>query len=89
MKLVRDACPGTRTALNDDEFQLLIRLKLLEEAAEVTTARPTSLVEELGDLLEVFLALAEVNNVTLLQINRARRRKAQYRGAFRDRVVSG
>lgn len=88
MKLLRDAARGGRTAVSEEEFQLLIRLKLMEEASEVTTAKPATLLEELADLMEVFREFIKSNGITMTQVDAARKAKAEIRGRFRDRVVS-
>jgi predicted house-cleaning noncanonical NTP pyrophosphatase (MazG superfamily) len=69
MKLVRDRIPelaaanghpGTYHQADPAEYARRLRDKLLEEAHEAATASPAALVEELGDVLQVLYALAEL-----------------------------
>jgi predicted house-cleaning noncanonical NTP pyrophosphatase (MazG superfamily) len=93
MKLVRDRIPelagqpGAFHEADPDEFGLLLRAKLLEEAAEAATASPDGLLEELGDVLQVLYALASLAGYSPAEIECARARKARTRGAFTRRVV--
>jgi predicted house-cleaning noncanonical NTP pyrophosphatase (MazG superfamily) len=96
MKLVRDRIPelaagtGQPAAFHQadpDEFGLLLRAKLLEEAAEAATASPDGLLEELGDVLQVLYALASQAGYRPAEIECARARKARTTGAFTRRVV--
>jgi predicted house-cleaning noncanonical NTP pyrophosphatase (MazG superfamily) len=93
MKLVRDRIPelaGQPAAFGQAdpaEFALLLRAKLLEEAAEAATAAPAKLLEELGDVLQVLYALAQLAGLEPAAIECTRARKARTAGAFTRRVV--
>lgn len=94
MKLVRDRIPelaGQPAAFSQAdpaEYGRLLRHKLLEEAAEATSAPgPAELLEELGDVLQVLYALAQLAGLEPAAIECARARKARTRGAFTRRVV--
>ena len=95
MKLVRDRTPDLISAgqpdafsqATDVEFALLLRAKLLEEAAEAATAPQGELLEELGDVLQVLYAIASQAGYSPAEIECARARKARTRGAFTRRVV--
>jgi predicted house-cleaning noncanonical NTP pyrophosphatase (MazG superfamily) len=96
MKLVRDRIPELATGNGQPaafhqadpvEFGLLLRAKLLEEAAEAATAAPAELLEELGDVLQVLYALASQAGLEPAAIEAARVRKARTTGAFTRRVV--
>jgi len=91
VKLVRDRIPelvtasshlGTFHQATEAEFALLLRAKLLEEAQEAATASPAALVEELGDVLQVLYALAELAGCAAAEIECARVRKARTHGAY-------
>jgi predicted house-cleaning noncanonical NTP pyrophosphatase (MazG superfamily) len=95
MKLVRDRIPELAGAGQLDafhqapeaEFGRLLRAKLLEEAAEAASASPDGLLEELGDVLQVLYALAQLAGLEPAAIECARARKARTTGAFTRRVV--
>jgi predicted house-cleaning noncanonical NTP pyrophosphatase (MazG superfamily) len=94
MKLVRDRIPelaGQPAAFGQAdpaEFALLLRAKLLEEAAEAATAsNPAELLEEHDDVLQVLYTLAQLAGLEPAAIECARARKARTRGAFTRRVV--
>jgi predicted house-cleaning noncanonical NTP pyrophosphatase (MazG superfamily) len=97
MKLVRDRIPelaagaGQPDAFHQAdpaEFGRLLRAKLLEEATEAAGAPGSGeLLEELGDVLQVLYALAQLAGLEPAAIECARARKARTRGAFTRRVV--
>ena len=97
MKLVRDRIhelaatngqPGTfHQAATEAEYALWLRAKLLEEAQEAATASPANLVEELGDVLQVLYALAELAGAAAAEIECARARKARTHGAYTRRLL--
>jgi predicted house-cleaning noncanonical NTP pyrophosphatase (MazG superfamily) len=97
VKLVRDRIPELATATGhpgavhqattEAEYALWLRAKLLEEASEATTASPATLVEELGDVLQVLYALAELAGLTAAEIECARARKARTHGAYTRRLI--
>ena len=95
-KLVRDRipekieCNGEKAvvrALNDDEYKLELNKKLLEECNEVIGAKDSvEIKEELGDVLEVIRAIAELNNSNLDEIIRVSDAKREKRGGFDKRI---
>jgi predicted house-cleaning noncanonical NTP pyrophosphatase (MazG superfamily) len=96
MKLVRDRIPelaagnghpGRFHQASETEFALWLRAKLLEEAQEAATATPASLAEELGDVLQVLYALAELAGLEPAAIECARARKARTHGAYTRRII--
>ena len=96
MKLVRDRIPELATATGhpgtvhqatEAEFALLLRAKLLEEAQEAATASPADLVEELGDVLQVLYALAELGGLEPAAIECSRARKSRTHGSYTRRLV--
>ncbi|MED1055649.1 nucleoside triphosphate pyrophosphohydrolase [Bacillus mycoides] len=78
--------PTTRI-LNEDEYIEELSKKTQEELTEYIEAKtkPDKL-EELSDLLELIHALAEHEGTTLEEINSIRKKKAEERGGFSDRV---
>lgn len=91
-KLVRDSIPDLiresgetpviRT-LDDEEYILCLQKKLREEVEEFLAE---STLDELSDILEVLDSLANLQGWTDSEIQKARRDKAESRGAFRERV---
>lgn len=96
-KLVRDRIPeiierdGKRLStriLDEDEYVSYLNEKLKEELAEYLKCEETKdQIEELADMLEVILALAEVKGVSQDELDSLRRQKAETRGAFRHRIL--
>jgi predicted house-cleaning noncanonical NTP pyrophosphatase (MazG superfamily) len=97
VKLVRDNIPELATTngqpgtfhqtATEAEYALLLRAKLLEEAQEAATAAPAELLEELGDVLQVLYALAELAGCGAADVECARARKARTHGAFTRRLI--
>jgi predicted house-cleaning noncanonical NTP pyrophosphatase (MazG superfamily) len=96
VKLVRDNIPQLATAngqpgtfhqATEAEYALSLRAKLLEEAQEAATASPVALVEELGDVLQVLYALAELAGCAAADIESARARKARTHGTYTRRLI--
>jgi predicted house-cleaning noncanonical NTP pyrophosphatase (MazG superfamily) len=96
VKLVRDRIPELATAnghpgsfeqATEAEFARCLRARLLEEAREAATASPATLVEELGDVLQVLYALAELAGLTAGEVECARARKARTHGTYTRRIL--
>jgi predicted house-cleaning noncanonical NTP pyrophosphatase (MazG superfamily) len=96
VKLVRDRIPelaainghpGTFHQATEPEFARCLRAKLLEEAREAATATPAGLAEELGDVLQVLYALAELAGLEPAAIECARARKARTHGTYTRRIL--
>jgi predicted house-cleaning noncanonical NTP pyrophosphatase (MazG superfamily) len=96
VKLVRDRIPelaatnghpGSFQQATEAEFASSVRAKLLEEAREAATASTATLLEELGDVLQVLYALAAEAGYAAAEIECARARKARTHGTYTRRVV--
>jgi predicted house-cleaning noncanonical NTP pyrophosphatase (MazG superfamily) len=96
MKLVRDNIPELATAnghpgsshqATEAEFARWLRAKLQEEAREAATASPATLVEELGDVLQVLYALATEAGYAAADVECARARKARTHGTYTRRLL--
>lgn len=94
-KLVRDGIPEIIRAnggdpsvrvLPADEYRVALREKLVEEAAEALSATEVDLLEELADVLEVVVTLAEVHGYELADVIAASKAKAETRGRFVSRI---
>lgn len=94
-KLVRDQIPNiikgngetpiTRI-LSDVEYREELEKKLYEEYMEVIDAKGDERIEELADMLEVMVSLAELENMSLGDIVDIAQKKAEERGAFEERI---
>lgn len=72
--------------LEEEQFEEQLRIKLLEEAAEVcNTKNKENLLEELADLLEVISTFCELHEVTLQDIIKLQEKKRRERGGFHGR----
>ena len=88
-KLVRDKIPeeinkmkGRKTnykILNDDEYLQELDKKLFEEAHEFIEEHS---VEELADLMEVISAIIKLRNISLEDVERARKIKNNKTGGY-------
>ena len=91
-KLVRDRIPeiiegsgktcATRI-LPQEEYLAALDTKLTEELAEYQADKS---MEELADLLEVMMAVAEARGHSFAEMEAIRRAKAEKRGGFRERI---
>ncbi len=91
-KLVRDRIPeiiqGSGKAcstriLTQDEYVAALDAKLQEELNEY---QADNSMEELADLLEVMMAVAEARGHTFAEVEAIRQQKAEKRGGFRERI---
>jgi predicted house-cleaning noncanonical NTP pyrophosphatase (MazG superfamily) len=94
-KLIRDRIPviiaqagksATWRELDADEFRRALRAKVLEEAKELVGAADDALLSELADLEEVIEAILCAYNLTRDELDAARQRKNDERGAFTKRL---
>lgn len=91
-KLVRDHIPEiiegsgktcvTRT-LSEAEYLAALDVKLTEELAEYQADKS---MEELADLLEVMMAVAQARGHSFAEVEGIRREKAEKRGGFYQRI---
>ena len=93
-KLVRDRIPEiiensgkkfTTKILDDDQYELELKKKLLEEMEEYQNAsNDNESLEELADLLELMHALAKVHGASMEEVEKIRQDKASKRGGFEE-----
>ncbi len=96
-KLVRDKIPeiinaaGKRPIIESvtpQHVYLLLKEKLIEEAQELKeTKTREALVEELADVLEVCISLAEYEQVDWQEVEAKRKTKGEERGRFAKGLV--
>ena len=91
-KLVRDRIPEiikgsgktcVTRLLPQEEYLAALDAKLTEELAEYQADKS---MEELADLLEVMMAVAAARGHDFAEVEAIRRRKAEERGGFSDRI---
>lgn len=92
-KLVRDKIPqeinniegrkANYKILNSEEYLQELDKKLFEEAHEFVEEHS---VEELGDLMEVIYAIMENNNISMEDVDKAREKKKNKKGGFKDKI---
>lgn len=95
-KLIRDKIPDILRSngivvhekkMEDPEFILKLKEKLLEEAKEVLEERNCAeLCEELADVLEIIYALSKANGLTIDQIEKKRIEKRDVKGGFDNKI---
>jgi predicted house-cleaning noncanonical NTP pyrophosphatase (MazG superfamily) len=96
-KLVRDRIPELmhlsekdamfRPATSDKEFEHFLKLKLLEEALELSTSTLVNDVEEIADILEVLDAFLQLKGLKWENLTSLKQRKATERGKFDKRLI--
>ena len=79
----RKAVPITHVA-DDEEYWQKLREKLQEEVDEFLR---DSNEEELADILEVIYAICDFKNFDKEELELLRKKKAEERGGFRDRII--
>lgn len=92
-KLVRDRIPENINSmegrncnykiLNDDEYLKELDKKLFEEAYEFIEEHS---IEELADLMEVIFAIMKDRNISMKDVERARKIKNNKKGSFNDKI---
>lgn len=94
-KLVRDNIPEIIRnnneepiikILSDEEYKMELEKKLHEEYNEVLNSKGDDRIEELADMLEVMISLAELENKTFADIEKARTLKKEKRGGFAKKI---
>lgn len=91
-KLIRDHLPSIMHAkgimvdertMDQEEFILKLKDKLLEEAAEVNASQNLEeLAEELADMLEVIQSITKATGLSMQQIEQKRLEKLRAKGGF-------
>ena len=92
-KLVRDKIPqiikkqgkiAVIHTLNDADFEQYLERKLYEETGEYCQSKS---LEELADILEVIIALAELQGCSFADLVDLQVRKAVKRGSFKKKIL--
>lgn len=94
-KLVRDKIPEiiksngdvceTRI-LGDEEFEIELKKKLIEESKEVLICPKEKLIDELADVLEIINGLANSNQLKMEDVEKEMRLKREKRGGFDKKI---
>lgn len=94
-KLVRDRIPEIITRSNRQlevktmtpaEFEVALREKMVEEAAEAREADVAHLVTELADIQEVMQALMQLHGITPEALQQEQENRRLERGGFEQRL---
>lgn len=94
-KLVRDKIPDIirnngeepiTKVLADDEYKLELEKKLNEELVETLEATGIDRITEMGDMLEVMISLAKLENKSLDDIIKACKTNREKRGGFENKI---
>jgi len=95
-KLVRDRIPEiiaksgkkySTKILDNSEYEKELKKKIFEELDEYMNADDnTNAVEEMADVLEIFCALAECHGTTIVEVEEVRKKKAEKRGGFKEKI---
>ncbi len=95
-KLVRDNIPSIikedgkeciTKILNDEEYELALRKKLIEEATELFEAKSIEeKVYELADIYEVIEYILMVNKIDKRKVDIMRIKKNMQKGSFEDKI---
>ena len=94
-KLVRDNIPDIIKnngeepiieVLDDEKYKIELEKKQLEECNEVLNSNGNDRIEELSDLLEVMISLANLENRNLDDIEKVRIDKKNKRGGFTKKI---
>ncbi|MDF2945353.1 MAG: phosphoribosyl-ATP pyrophosphohydrolase [Bacillales bacterium] len=73
--------------LDEKEYVLQLRKKLLEEIDEYLSAKnDNEAIEELADILEVVNCLAKIHKVNPEKLEHVRKDKEDKRGSFKEKV---
>lgn len=97
-KLIRDHLPDImrnkgilvhERFMEQDEFIVMLKNKLQEEAKEVSKAKnENELTEELADLLEVIYSLSQATGISLEEIENIRLEKKKAKGGFDKKIYN-
>jgi len=94
-KLVRDKIPQIIESngdiceiriLDDKEFQIELKRKLIEESREVLNSPKEELSNELADFLEIIVSLVDLNGLDIEEIEKIRKVKKEKRGGFDKKI---
>lgn len=94
-KLVRDKIPAVIHSkgnlceievLQENDYIERLNKKLEEELQELENAKTEEIAGEIADVIEVLIAIAEVNGISAGEIEKTRQMKLKERGGFNKRI---
>lgn len=95
-KLIRDKIPEIIkkdnaipkiSELNDEQFKIALKEKLVEEAKELLEAKTDEeILNELSDVLQLLESIALNNNLSIIQVEKQKEKKKQERGGFEKKL---
>lgn len=95
-KLIRDNIPEIIESsnkecevvvLNDEEYILKLKEKMIEEAQEVNNANKDEIIGELADVLEIIEAIEKYYNIDHSTVEKKKESKAIKNGKFDKRLL--
>lgn len=95
-KLIRDKIPEIIKKdnaipkifeLNDEQFKVVLKEKLIEEAKELLEAKTDEeILNELSDVLQLLESIALNNGLSVTDVEKKKEKKKQERGAFEKKL---
>ena len=95
-KLIRDKIPEIIkkdnaipkiSILNDEQFAMSLKEKLVEEAKELLEAKTSEeILSELSDVLELVESIATNNELTIAEVEKQKLAKKEKRGGFEKKL---
>ena len=95
-KLIRDKIPEIIkkdnaipkiSILNDEQFAIALKEKLVEEAKELLEAKTSEeILNELSDVLELVESIATNNKLTITEVEKQKLVKKEKRGGFEKKL---
>lgn len=95
-KLIRDRIPEIMTnagktfvvkEMNDEEYLLKLKEKLIEEAKEVNVANEDEIIGELADVMEIVNAIENAYSIDHDAVIDKQHRKAETNGKFEKKLL--
>ncbi|PJF45099.1 MAG: hypothetical protein CUN55_00480 [Phototrophicales bacterium] len=94
-KLIRDKVPErileheklfSSEFVNEEEYERLLRLKVVEEAQEVADSGEGDLISEIADVYEVLDSLLSLHGIDKSEVLQVQQRRREELGSFNNRV---
>lgn len=95
-KLIRDRIPEIMTdagksfvveEMDDKEYLLKLKEKLIEEAKEVNDASEDEIIGELADLMEIVNAIEDAYSINHESVIEKQHKKAESNGRFEKKLI--
>lgn len=74
--------------MEDEEYRKFLLKKIEEEAHELANAEDKEhITEELADIMELIDTILETNGLTLEEVRKVQKSKAEIRGGFKCKIL--